>query len=91
MQYRAWRSARDVVSYQEGDLRCDFDCAWVSTTEPQVLYLHDRCTFAGQERKLALEELARIEERLRKYLTERRFFGFKLGMRELQVVHQQSL
>ena len=91
MQYRAWRSAREVVSYQEGDLRCDFNCSYPSAEQPQVLYLHDRCNVSGQERRLTGDELVRIEERLSKFLTERRVFGVKLGTRELQVIRERSL
>jgi hypothetical protein len=91
MQYRAWRSAKEVVSYQEGELRCDFNCTYGDAEQPQVLYLHDRCKVSGLERRLTQDELVRIEERLRKLLDERRLFGLKLGTREVQVVREQSL
>ena len=86
MQYLAWRSAREVVSYREGDLRCDFNCSYPSAEQPHVLYLHDRCYVSGQERRLTGDESVRIEERLSKFLTERRVFLVKLGTLELQVI-----
>ena len=91
MQYRVWRSGREIVSYQEGDLRCEFTCTYESSQYPQVLYLHDRCKVSGQERKLTQKELAQIEQRLREVLTERRLLGFKVGTRELQVMREQRL
>jgi hypothetical protein len=91
MQYRAWRSGREIVSYQEGDLRCDFTCTHASAGQPQVLYLHDRCKVGGAERKLTAEERARVELRVCAHLAERRLLGLKVGTREVHVVHQQSL
>jgi hypothetical protein len=91
MQYRVWRSGREIVSYEEDGLRCEFNCTYEDSRQPQVLYLHDRCHVSGQERKLTQDELARIETRVRNALTERRLFGFKFGTRELQVVREQTL
>ena len=91
MNYRAWRSAREVVSYEEGDLRCDFTCTYGSAESPQVLYLHDRCRVSGLDRRLTQEEMLRIEERLRKLLAERRCFGVKVGTREVQVIRERSI
>jgi hypothetical protein len=79
------------VSYQEGDLRCDFTCTHANAGQPQVLYLHDRCNVGGEERKLTMEERVRVEQRLRAYLAERRVLGLKVGTQQVQVVHQQSL
>ena len=91
MKYRTWRSAREVVSYQEGDLRCDFTCTYASAGQPQQLYLHDRCKQGEVERRLTDAELLRVEQSLRKYLTERRVLGVKLRIRDLQIIRQQSL
>ena len=79
------------MSYQEGELRCDFTCTYANPDQPQMLYLRDRCTVSGIERKLSTDELARVEERLRKFLTERRVFGIKVGTQEVRIIREQSL
>ena len=91
MQHRAWRSGRETVSYQEEELRCNFTCTYANPGQPQMLYLGDRCTVSGIERKLSTEELARIEERLRKFLTEKRVFGIRVGTQEVRIIREQSL
>lgn len=89
--FRVWLSGREMISYQERDLRCEFFCTYPVENRTWTVFLEDFGVENGEKRKLSRDELARAEKRIRAFLAVRKFFGINIGRYNVDVIKAHKL